>query len=89
MERVELEWTDTGDLGPDRPDYVARHGDKKVARVYLHKVGRGYVLWRWFVWWYAMRNSGHTESRRKRFSRLNGAKSMAEGSDAGSGNGLK
>ena len=38
MEWVELEWVDTGDLGPDRPDYVAWHGDQKVARVYVDKV---------------------------------------------------
>ena len=67
MEWVELEWADTGDLGPDRPDYFAWHGDKKIARVYLDKAGRGYVLWRWFLWWYAVPNSGHAVSRREAF----------------------
>ena len=67
MEWVKLEWADNGDLGPDRPDYVAWHGDNKVARVSIDKVGRGYVLWRWFVLWHAVPNSGHTESRREAF----------------------
>ena len=67
MDWVELEWADTGDLGPDRRDYVAWHGDNKVARVYIDQVGRGYVLWRWFVWWRAVPNSGQTESRREAF----------------------
>ena len=67
MNWVELEWADTGDLGPDHPAYVAWHGDKKVARVYLDKVGRGYVLWRWFVWWVCCPNSRNTESRREAF----------------------
>ena len=40
MEWIELEWVETGDLGPDRTDYVAWHGDKKVARVYIDKVKR-------------------------------------------------
>ena len=41
MEWVELEWADTGDLGPDRPDYMAIHGEKHVARVYIDETPAG------------------------------------------------
>ena len=67
MEWVELQWTDTGDLGPDQPDYIALHGEKRVARVYSHGTVMSGTKWQWFVWWYAVPNSGITDSRREAF----------------------
>ena len=67
MEWIQLEWTDTGDLVADNPDYVALHGDKRVARVFSHGTIRSGTRWQWFIWWYAVPNSGQTESRREAF----------------------
>lgn len=67
MDWIELEWAETGDLGPDRPDYIAIHGEKGVARVYADETRYEGAIWRYFLWWYAVPNHGHTSSRREAF----------------------
>ena len=66
-EWIELRWAETGDLGPDKPDYIAHDGATKVARVYSDQTIMGGVKWYWFLLWYAEPNSGITESRREAF----------------------
>jgi hypothetical protein len=67
MAWVELEWTDSGNLGADQPDYVAMHCEKRVARVYAHGTIRSGTQWQYFLWWYAVPNSGIAHSRREAF----------------------
>lgn len=64
---VELEWSDTGDIGPDNQDYIAYHNGKSVARVYSDSTILTGTHWRWFLGWYAVPNTGQTESRREAF----------------------
>jgi hypothetical protein len=58
----EVQWRRTWDDDPEREDYSAFDGERRVGRIYADRI-RGERYWRWFPNWGGARSSDRCESR--------------------------